>query len=97
MNSGPTPQNTARSDEGAVRVAWSFDGDGSKPRFRLRWSESGGPPAAPPRQKGFGHTVLVQTARHALDADIALDYPASGVVWELSAPAERIFEMGAGL
>lgn len=79
---------------GSVRIEWSIlDGqNGGPPRFRLTWSERNGPPPAPPTRQGFGHTVLLQMAKRALDADIALDFPASGLIWQLTVPAERIVE-----
>jgi two-component sensor histidine kinase len=79
------------TDEGSVRVAWSRDEAAADPRFRLRWSESGGPAPAPAPRKGFGHTVLVRMVGHALDAQVTLDYPPSGLIWELTALADRVF------
>ena len=36
---------------GKVRVVWETLADGSSRRFRLCWTESGGPPVSPPAQK----------------------------------------------
>ncbi|SFK52000.1 PAS domain S-box protein [Methylocapsa palsarum] len=81
---------------GVVRVEWSvFGGEGEPPVFRLTWSEHHGPPPTPPAHRGFGHKVLLQMAQRALDAEIALDFPQSGLVWELTARADRIIEPDA--
>jgi two-component sensor histidine kinase len=79
---------------GTVEIEWSIeDGpDGGPPRFWLTWTEHDGPPPAPPARQGFGHTVLLQMAKRALGADIALDFPASGLIWRLTVAAERIVE-----
>jgi PAS domain S-box-containing protein len=79
---------------GTVDIEWSIlDGqNGAAALFRLTWSERNGPSPTPPARQGFGHTVLLQMAKRALDADIALDFPASGLIWRLTVPAERIVE-----
>jgi two-component sensor histidine kinase len=77
------------NDEGSVRIAWA-----SCPAFRISWTEIGGPIAAPPPKRGFGHRVMVELTEHQLDATVRLEYPSSGLVWELVASVERILEDG---
>ena len=77
------------NDEGSVRIAWA-----SCPTFRISWTEIGGPMAAPPPKRGFGHRVMVELTEHQLDATVRLEYPSSGLVWELVAPVERTLEDG---
>lgn len=74
--------------EGCIRITWNVGGAS----LRLRWSEHGGPPATPPRRRGFGHAIIVQMVEHTLEAEVHLEYPSSGVVWELVAPADRAVE-----
>ena len=75
---------------GSVRIEWELAGEGAQKQFAMRWSELNGPPCAPPQRRGFGHTVIVDMAEHALDAQVSLTYPASGLVWRLSTAAARV-------
>jgi two-component sensor histidine kinase len=74
---------------GRVDITWS-----NTPSFKMRWVESGGPPCTQPTQNGFGRGVLVDMARHQLQAAVRLDYEASGLTWELAAANERVLENG---
>lgn len=74
------------SDEGRIRIEW-VDG----PELVIRWTESGGKPITePPVREGFGRQVLVKMAEHELDAVVRLEYPKTGLFWELAVPAERV-------
>jgi two-component sensor histidine kinase len=46
---------------------------------RLDWEESGGPPVAPPTQKGFGSRLLEELVARDLGGDTKLDFDKSGV------------------
>ncbi len=70
------------AEAGSVRVCWTLQGTES---FTLEWRESGGPSCAHPSHRGFGHTVIVKMVKHALAAEVSLTYPASGLVWQLTA------------
>lgn len=76
------------NSRGRINVSWNIAG----PYLNLRWSEHAGPPTVPPGHRGFGHTVIVQMVEHTLEAEVRLEYPRSGVVWELVAPADRVVE-----
>ncbi len=78
--------------EGKVRVSWAIAQSGEHRYFRMRWSEEGGPPTVRPQRRGFGRTVLVKLAGHALGAKVILDFPPSGLVWVLSAEASAVLE-----
>jgi two-component sensor histidine kinase len=65
--------------EGRVAVQWRVQGGMS----HLDWKESGGPPVAPPTQKGFGSRLLEEL--RDLGGDTKLDYDASGVRGSISA------------
>lgn len=76
------------SERGRIRIEW-FDG----PALVIRWTESGGPPIPnSPVREGFGRQVLVDMVEHELDAVVRLDYPQTGLIWELTAPAQRILD-----
>lgn len=43
---------------------------------------------------GLGHTVIVRMVASALDGQVRLEYPESGVIWDVVAPVSRIVESG---
>jgi PAS domain S-box-containing protein len=79
-------------DAGVVRIAWERYASGGAPHVRLMWSEHDGPLTHPPSRRGFGHTVMVGIVELELGADVRLTYAPSGVVWEMTAPAQRVME-----
>ena len=76
---------------GAIKVEWSVgdDADGGK-RFRLAWTETGGPKVRTAPDHGFGSVVLRRVAPTAMSGKATLDYLADGVVWSLDAPVEYV-------
>jgi two-component sensor histidine kinase/PAS domain-containing protein len=67
--------------EGRVSVQWGVQ----EGMLRLDWEESGGPPVAPPTQKGFGSRLLEELAIHDLGGDTKLNYDVSGVRCNITA------------
>ena len=43
---------------GKIEVSWIVEGVGRSRKLRLDWRETGGPPVTPPREKGFGSTLI---------------------------------------
>lgn len=43
---------------GRVEISWMVKGAGSTRQLHLDWHEIGGPPVKPPREKGFGSTLI---------------------------------------
>jgi len=82
--------------EGSVRIEWDVVGHGEHARLKMRWSEQGGPTVASPQKRGFGHTVMVAMVKHALNADVRLEYLPSGAIWELVAPTEWTLDTSGG-
>ena len=74
----------ALSTAGTVRVSWSRDGDG---RLRLRWTERGGPPVAPPERRGFG-TRLIEQTLSTEGGGPRFDYAPEGLTVEMTAALE---------
>jgi PAS domain S-box-containing protein len=68
---------------GRVDVCWGTDGD----ILTMSWTESDGPPAAPPERQGFGTTVIASMAKATVSGEVQLDYGPSGLVWQLTCPA----------
>ena len=74
------------NEAGTITIEWT-DGEW----LMVRWTELGGKPILdPPLRRGFGQQVLVDMARHQLDATVRLDYPKTGLIWELTVVSERV-------
>ena len=73
-----------RAPDGRISVRWSVEGNGAEPALRFRWEERGGPPAEPPRDKGFG-SVLLEHAVATADDPPRFDYGPAGFTYELEA------------
>jgi PAS domain S-box-containing protein len=61
--------------EGRVTVQWRVQ----EGMLHLGWEENGGPPVAPPTQKGFGSRLLEELVVGDLGGDTKLKYDVSGV------------------
>lgn len=71
---------------GRVHLDWTALADSG---WRIEWREENPAPVAPPGHKGFGHRVIVEMVAAAFDADVTIDYPATGLVWRASVPPAR--------
>jgi PAS domain S-box-containing protein len=67
--------------EGRVTVQWRVQ----EGMLHLGWEENGGPPVAPPTQKGFGSRLLEELVVRDLGGDTKLNYDASGVRCSITA------------
>jgi two-component sensor histidine kinase len=72
------------TDNGTVSVRWSLDATSSEPAILFQWHERGGPPASPPRRKGFG-TVLLERAVANTGAPPHFEYSPEGFTYEVKA------------
>ncbi len=78
---------------GNIHIMWDLKrADDGERRFRMEWSENGGPTVVTPTRRGFGWRVLCQLTKMSLEADVTLDYPSTGVIWRLECPADRVCE-----
>jgi PAS domain S-box-containing protein len=71
---------------GRLSVEWSRDVSG---HVVLRWIETGGPPVQPPSRQGFGTRLIARTADH-LGGEGRLEWPVSGLVYEIAIPAGKL-------
>ena len=69
-------------------AAWSPREDGTGLIFS--WRESDGPEVSEPRYTGFGTTLIRDVPRHNLDAEVELEYAASGLRWTMRAGDEAL-------
>jgi two-component sensor histidine kinase len=80
---------------GKVAIIWEFGHDAAEgDRFRLTWTENGGPVVKTPSRSGFGTKVIAAMPRASLGADVVLEYPAEGVRWSLDCPANNVIDSG---
>ena len=67
--------------KGVVTISWSVADE----VLRLRWEERGGPPVGAPAKRGFGRTLIEQSAKgEGGSAQMAIE--ADGVVWTIALP-----------
>jgi two-component sensor histidine kinase/DNA-binding response OmpR family regulator len=67
--------------EGAVNVNWTV----SDNRLHLEWRERGGPPVKSPLKRGFGTTLIEQTAKGE-GGESHMIVEAGGLRWEITLP-----------
>lgn len=72
--------------DGRITISWRTASEAGPSRLQIRYEESGGPPVEKPTRQGFGTRLIQRLLASDLDADVALDYPPSGVVCTISAP-----------
>jgi PAS domain S-box-containing protein len=72
------------NDSGRVRVAWVVEMEAGRPRVRLAWGETGGPPVVPPLRRGFGSRLIERSLAADLGGEARLEYRAEGVVCTLT-------------
>lgn len=71
--------------EGRILISWGADGE----TLTINWIERGGPPAAPPEQRGFG-TRLVVGCMKSLGGRVDADFAAEGLECRLQIPYGRM-------
>jgi CheY-like chemotaxis protein len=80
-------------DSGRVEVRWHSRPGGG---LSLHWTETDGPPVAPPTRHGFGSTLLEKVTGRELGGDVKVDYRREGVQVVLNAAATAIAEPAPG-
>lgn len=81
---------------GRVDIAWDCRADGAgEPQVTVSWVESGGPPVAQPKHRGFGTTVTTSMVKMGLGGEVEINYAPSGLEWRLACPAANILEQRA--
>ncbi len=71
---------------GRVGVHWEVLESPNAPRLHLRWTETGGPPVALPKDKGFGSRLIERNLGIELDGKAEIDFQPTGVVCTIEAP-----------
>ena len=79
--------------EGRVEVAWRLElGGGEQEAFEMSWREEGGPAVTAPAKRGFGSIVIQRLVRESLDAEVDLDFAATGLFWRLHCPVKEVMD-----
>jgi PAS domain S-box-containing protein len=66
--------------EGRVAVTWNQAvGEAAQRRMTLLWAESGGPPVAAPRRKGFGSRLLARSFPEGSSGNLNVEFVPEGV------------------
>jgi PAS domain S-box-containing protein len=77
---------------GRVHILWSVsDVEGAR-EFRLSWRETGGPPPAIPKKRGFGRTIIEDMVARSVLGKASAVFAPTGYVWELVAPESALIE-----
>src|SRR5690606_40751284 len=69
-----------------ISVHWKLISEGL---VRLEWQESGGPPVAPVRGRGFGTDLIERIVAHELKHEVKLDFRPEGVRCVLTIPVRQ--------
>jgi PAS domain S-box-containing protein len=72
---------------GIVTISWTVEDT----TLRLRWAERGGPDVAAPSTRGFGRTLIEQSAKSD-GGDARMSVEAEGVVWNITLPLREPVE-----
>ena len=74
------------TETGSLDITWRVAGIKSKPELRIVWSETGGPPVAPPSRRGFGTKLIELSLVRGLNAKVNREFLETGVRCEISLP-----------
>lgn len=71
---------------GRVAVSWRVDKTAGL--LSVEWTESGGPPVAPPTRHGFGSILLEQTVLGQMHGELVLEWPPEGLRCRIALPRD---------
>lgn len=72
---------------GLVSIDWHLD---KADQLVIEWQESGGPPVAPPKRRGFGSTIIERSIPYDLAGQSEIHYELLGVRARLVIPARFV-------
>jgi len=78
------------STNGHVSIVWSAGRPGTDDPFHLTWTETGGPPAIKPQNRGFGSRILEQALSQEFQGEAALAYETDGLRYELTSEMRHL-------
>jgi two-component sensor histidine kinase len=72
------------ADGGRISITWSVQGNSTEPSLLFEWQERGGPPAQPPKRRGFG-SILLEQALSTSDSGPSFVYASEGFSYQVTA------------
>jgi PAS domain S-box-containing protein len=75
---------------GKIRIHWDMVESGGRKHVRFVWQETGGPPVAQPRRKGFGAMVIERFIAVTFGGHVESLFLPEGFCWTLEIPAEHL-------
>jgi len=76
------------NDSGTATLDWEVITENDKPKLRMIWTETGGPPVTSPVQRGFGSRLIERSARDQLGGEATVDFLPRGVVYTVTGSLE---------
>lgn len=76
--------------DGRVTVQWKVDSADGDSRFLLSWQEFGGPPARPPKERGFGTLLVSVLAGGEFECTPELNYTAEGFSYRIETSLSNV-------
>jgi PAS domain S-box-containing protein len=75
------------NEAGKVTVTWTrYSPETGGDRLRLEWRESGGPPVATPKRRGFGSRLIERGLAAELGGEVKMNFEPDGLVCVVDAP-----------
>lgn len=78
-----------RDPSGRVAISWDVS-DEPAGAFTLLWQEVDGPPVVPPKNKGFGSTMIEQVMAMQIGGKVEMNYEPTGLRCRITAPLDRL-------
>lgn len=75
------------TNAGRLEMNWTIIESEDRPdQLRIHWTESGGPPVAPPKRQGFGSRLIRRSIEGELGGYMVLNFAEGGVAYDISVP-----------
>jgi PAS domain S-box-containing protein len=75
------------TNAGHLEMNWAVIENEDRPdQLRIHWTESGGPPVAPPKRQGFGSRLIRRSIEGELGGYMVLNFAEGGVSYDISVP-----------
>lgn len=75
------------TNTGRLEMNWTIVESEDRPdQLRIHWTESGGPPVAPPKRQGFGSRLIRRSIEGELGGYMVLNFAEGGVAYDISVP-----------
>jgi PAS domain S-box-containing protein len=75
---------------GRVSLRWRWLRNGSTGRLAIEWQELSGPQVLPPKQRGYGTSVIDELIPFELGGTVDLAFPGSGIRCRMEIPAQWV-------